>query len=114
MKTGRGMDLDQLRELIRSIEHHELQINIDGEIFVYSPEEHGEKPDTPEEPIEKCPECGAPATHPSGLCRDCHQAKLEETPEDDEIAEEIDPELERPPEEAIVEEEKTVEALIPE
>ena len=26
---------------------------------------------------EKCPECGAPATHPSGICRDCHQAKLE-------------------------------------
>lgn len=29
-----------------------------------------------EEAFEECPECGAPATHPSGLCRDCHQAKL--------------------------------------
>lgn len=26
---------------------------------------------------DKCPECGLPATHPSGLCRDCHQGKLE-------------------------------------
>ena len=26
---------------------------------------------------EKCPDCGSPATHPSGLCRDCYQAKLE-------------------------------------
>lgn len=25
----------------------------------------------------KCPECSGPATHPSGLCRDCHQSKLE-------------------------------------
>ena len=24
-----------------------------------------------------CPECEGPATHPSGLCRDCHQAILE-------------------------------------
>ncbi len=24
-----------------------------------------------------CPKCGLPATHPSGLCRDCHQASLE-------------------------------------
>ena len=24
-----------------------------------------------------CPDCGSPATHPSGICRDCHQAKLE-------------------------------------
>lgn len=24
-----------------------------------------------------CPDCGCPATHPSGLCRDCYQAKLE-------------------------------------
>ncbi len=24
-----------------------------------------------------CPDCGMPATHPSGLCRDCHQATLE-------------------------------------
>ena len=27
--------------------------------------------------IGTCPDCGSPATHPSGLCRDCHQAKLE-------------------------------------
>jgi len=26
---------------------------------------------------DKCLECGLPATHPSGLCRDCHQSKLE-------------------------------------
>ena len=25
----------------------------------------------------KCPECGGPATLSSGLCRDCHQGKLE-------------------------------------
>ncbi len=25
----------------------------------------------------KCSDCGSPATHPSGLCRDCHQAKVE-------------------------------------
>ncbi len=30
-----------------------------------------------EEAVGKCPECGLPATHPSGLCRDCHQSKLE-------------------------------------
>ncbi len=30
-----------------------------------------------EEEIGKCSKCGLPATHPSGLCRDCHQAKLE-------------------------------------
>ncbi len=30
-----------------------------------------------EKPFDKCPDCGLPATHPSGLCRDCHQAKLE-------------------------------------
>jgi len=24
-----------------------------------------------------CPECDGPATHPSGLCRDCYQGKLE-------------------------------------
>lgn len=84
MKTGMGMDLDQLRELVKSVEHHELQINIDGTIFVYSPEEHGEEPTKPEEtepeieePVGKCPECGGPATHPSGLCQDCRQAKLE-------------------------------------
>jgi len=29
------------------------------------------------EVLGKCPECGGPATHPSGLCRDCLQAKLE-------------------------------------
>ncbi len=29
------------------------------------------------EAVGKCPECGLPATHPSGLCRDCHQSKLE-------------------------------------
>ncbi len=29
------------------------------------------------EDIGKCPECGLPATHPSGVCRDCHQASLE-------------------------------------
>ena len=27
--------------------------------------------------IGMCPDCGTPATHPSGLCRDCYQAKLE-------------------------------------
>ena len=27
--------------------------------------------------VDKCPECDGPATHPSGLCRDCHQGKLE-------------------------------------
>ncbi len=26
----------------------------------------------------KCSDCGSPATHPSGLCRDCYQAKVEE------------------------------------
>lgn len=25
----------------------------------------------------QCPECGGPATHPSGLCRSCYQGKLE-------------------------------------
>lgn len=25
----------------------------------------------------RCPDCDGPATHPSGLCRDCHQAILE-------------------------------------
>ena len=49
MKTGAYMDLAKLRALIKSIEHHELQICITGEIFVYQPEEHGEKPDAPEE-----------------------------------------------------------------
>ena len=49
METGLGMDLNQLRKLIKSIEHHELQINIDGKIFIYDPVEHGEKPDAPEE-----------------------------------------------------------------
>ena len=29
------------------------------------------------ETVDKCPECGLPATHPSGLCRDCYQSKLE-------------------------------------
>ena len=29
------------------------------------------------EAVNKCPECGGPATHPSGWCRDCHQSKLE-------------------------------------
>ena len=28
-----------------------------------------------------CPQCDSPATHPSGLCRDCHQAKLEAGPQ---------------------------------
>lgn len=26
---------------------------------------------------EMCPKCDLPATYPSGLCRDCHQASLE-------------------------------------
>lgn len=30
-----------------------------------------------EESFKKCSKCGLPATHSSGLCRDCHQAILE-------------------------------------
>ncbi len=30
--------------------------------------------------LSECPQCSGPATHPSGLCRDCHQAKLEAGP----------------------------------
>ncbi len=33
--------------------------------------------DQENEAVDKCPECDGPATHPSGLCRDCHQGKLE-------------------------------------
>lgn len=125
MKTYPYMDLDDLRALIKSVEHHELQISVEGTITVFVPEEPGEEPETPEDDdtldyVDNCPECGGPATHPSGLCRDCHQAKLEheEKPEE-EIAEAVDPELEVPPEaqplfESPIEEEKPPEELIPE
>lgn len=93
MKTGIGMDLDDLKALIKSIEHHELQINVDGTILVYHPEEPGEEAEVPQEE----PEIEAP---------------VEEPPVEDEIAEAIVPE-EEPPEEIIVEEEKPVEELIP-
>ena len=85
MKTGMGMDLDKLRELIKSIEHHELQINIDGTIFVYSPEEHGEKPMKPED-LAMIPET-EPETeeHRAPTPEEIEAMKLE----DEEIPEEI-------------------------
>jgi len=116
MENKDGLDLDDLRALIKSIEHHELQIAIDGEILVYMPDEEGEKPDAPEtEPIGKCPECDAPATHPSGLCRDCHQAKLEteEIPEAIENIEtlETEPDIAEAIEEPVEEEKKLVQEI---
>ena len=35
------------------------------------------EPDARASTKDKCPDCGGPATHPSGLCRDCYQGKLE-------------------------------------
>lgn len=88
METGLGMDLDQLRKLIKSIEHHELQINIDGTIFIYDPEKHGEKPMkpdrgyTPSEEAETEPEI---EKHRAPTPEEIEAMKLE----DEEIPEEI-------------------------
>jgi len=104
METGNWFDLDDLRALIKSIEHHELQINVDGTIFVYSPEEHGERPEAPElEPDEQETLDQAKKAMDDLLTK----SRLhEEEPDQDEIAEAIDPEEEKPPEE--------IEVLIPE
>ena len=97
IKTGDGLDLDDLRALIKTIEHHELQIRIDAPIFVFSPDEPGEEAEAPEEE----PEIEAPVDEPTI-----------EQPDQDEVAQAIDPEQEEPPE--IIEiQEKPIEELIP-
>ena len=98
------MALDELKDLIKLVEANELRMAIMGEVTIYVPiddedEDQVETKPEIEEPVGKCPECGGPATHPSGLCRDCHQAKLEG---EEEIPEEIVEAIEDMAEEDVV------------
>lgn len=104
MKTGAFMDLDELRGLIKSIEHHELQISVEGTIFVFMPDEPGEEAEAPQDEPET-------EEHRAPTPEEIEVMNLE----DEEIAEAIEPGQEEPPENIEIEEKPPEEAqVIPE